>query len=125
MTDEFLTILPQLVDFIVAHRDETTLLLQAAEGTRYAHFMEELQDLDVNVGESNIQKAFGNKPIGEKTYRIMMSGYFSMLKEVFLSDATREDMISMVTDIQTMYQNGIMALLNAAKEQYNGKEESV
>lgn len=120
MTDGFLSALPQLVDFVFDRRDETILLLSRAEGTRYEHFLTDLQALDVTEGENNIESAFGGKLIGEETYRVMISGYFAMLKEVFLSDMSKEKMISAITDIQAMYQNGIMALLNAKRSENNG-----
>lgn len=117
MTDEFLSALPSLVDFVFANRDGVTLLLNCAKGTCYENFLTDLQSLDVREGQNNMQSAFGIKLISEDTYRIMMLGYFSMLKEVLLSDMSKEQVISAITDIQIMYQNGIMALLNAKKEQ--------
>lgn len=120
MTHKFLSALPDLVDFIFAHRDETTLLLSCAEGTRYGNFLTDLQLLDVREGQNNIENAFGGKLIGEETYRIMMLGYFAMLKEVLLSDMSKGEMISAITDIQTVYQNGIMALLNEKRSENNG-----
>lgn len=113
MTDEFLTSLPELMDLIFAHRDETVLLLKCADGTCYEHFLENLQYLDEQEGQSNIQSGFGGEFISGKTYSIMMSGYFSMLKSVFLSDMSKEEMISAITDIQMMYQTGIMTVVQS------------
>lgn len=120
MTEEFLSALPRLVDFIFANRDGVILLLRCADGTCYENFLTDLQSIDVREGQNNMQSAFGTKLIGEDTYRIMMLGYFSMLKEVFLSDMPKEQMISAITDIQMMYQNGIMALINEKRSNSNG-----
>lgn len=111
MTDEFLSVLPQLVDFVIAHHDEVTLLLKCSAGTRYEHFLDGLQSKDEYTGQNNMQSAFGGEVINKKTYQIMMSGYFSMLKSVFLSDMSRDEMIQAVTDIQMLFQTGIMSLV--------------
>lgn len=113
MTDAFLAALPELVDFILAHHDEVILLLSRADGTRYEHFLEELQMSDAREGQSNLQSSFGGAFISERTYGIMMSGYFSMLKSVFLSDMRRDEMISAITDIQMLFQAGIMLLVQS------------
>lgn len=116
MTDEFLSALPRLVDFIFLNRDEVKLLLSCAEGTKYESFLFDLQSLDEKEGQANIQNTFGGKLIEGDVYRVMILGYFVMLKEILLSDISKEKMISAITDIQLMYQNGIMALLNSKKE---------
>lgn len=110
MTDAFLNALPELVDFILAHHDEVVLLLSRADGTRYEHFLQDLQKSDVQEGQSNLQSTFHETLISNQTYSIMMSGYFSMLKEVFLSDMNREEMITSITDIQMMFETGILSL---------------
>lgn len=118
MSDEFLSVLPQLVDFVIAHHDEVILLLKCSAGTCYEHFLDGLQSKDESVGQNNMQSAFGGEVIGAETYRIMMSGYFFMLKSVFLSDMSRNEMISAITDIQMMFQTGIMSLI---KSRTNGE----
>lgn len=110
MTDAFLDALPELVDFILAHKDEVVLLLSKADGTRYEHFLESLQKSDVQEGQCNLQSSFGAPPTSDKTYSIMMFGYFSMLKSIFLSDMTRDEMILAITDIQLMFEAGILSL---------------
>lgn len=110
MTDEFLLALPELVDYIFEHHDEVVLLLKCADGTRYGNFLENLQISNEQEGQGNLQSTFGEALISERTYGIMMSGYFSMLKSVFLSDMSRDEMIAAITDIQIMFQTGIMSL---------------
>lgn len=110
MTEAFLAAVPELVDFVLAHRDEAVLLLSRAGGTRYEHFLDDMQASDEQEGQNNLRSSLGDDYIPAKTYRIMMSGYFSMLKSVFLSDMTRDEMISAITDIQLMFEAGIISL---------------
>ncbi len=53
----------------------------------------------------------GGQPIRPGTLRLLMNAYFSMLTEIVLSDAGREDIIAAMTDIQYIYQYGIMGLI--------------
>lgn len=127
MTEEFLAVLPELVDFVFARRDEVILLLKCADGTRYENLLENMQRRDENEGLGNMQRAFGGGELSAGTYRVMMMGYFAMLKAVFLSDMSKEEMLSALTDIQMMYQTGIMALIEskAKGEKQDGKRESI
>ncbi len=117
MSDIFLQEVPELVDYILMHREEVVLLLNCANGTVYENFFEKLQSQNENRGQDTINLSFGSVIVDTEIYHILMSGYFSMLKSIFLSEMSREKMIAAITDVQIVFQNGIMSLMNEkAKE---------
>lgn len=112
MTECYLSMLPGLVDYLIEHRSEMRLLITCAEGTRYEHFLTEIQSEILTYSITSIEQSginVGN--INPKTCRLLIHAYFGMLTEIVLSSADREEIISVMTDIQHIYQHGIRGVL--------------
>lgn len=122
MTDAFLAVVPELVALICAHRDETALLLDRAEGTRYGRLLDEMALDEVREGQSNLGLAFGSAPMGDATYGFLMSGYLHSIKLVLLSGFGEAEMIRSISDIQAVYEEGIMVLAQRAQK-HDGADE--
>lgn len=110
MTDAFLAVVPDLVALICAHRDEVTLLLDRAEGTRYGQLLDDLMLEEVREGQGNLGRAFGSAPMDDATYGFLMSGYLRSIKLALLSGLDEAEMTRSIADIQAVYEAGIMAL---------------
>lgn len=102
--------IPEFVDFIIAHRDETTMLITGSQGTRYDGYMDMIRARQEDAVMDNIRRAMGSIPVDDGSYRTLIAGYFSMYRSVLLTSADREEMISRLMDIQLLYERGIIGL---------------
>ena len=112
MTEAYLKKLPRLVDYLTAHKDEVRLLVACSSGTRYENFLNQILSSNMSRSVANMESSgLPAHPMRPTTFRMLMNAYFSMLTEIVLGDADREELIAVMSDIQKVYQYGIMNLI--------------
>ena len=119
MIDCYLDRLPDLVDFICAHKDEMTLLIKCSEGTKYEDFLGSFQGKSKNKieGATEMAKQSGKKMggIDQTTFDLLMRGYFNMLGSVMLEEDDPEKIQTMMSDVAIVYKEGMIRLLETKK----------
>ena len=81
-------------DFLYARKDEFTLLLTCAEGTRYRDFMGQWVDRMTEGTYLFLQEAVGrgmvDRPVSKEELRVLLSAFWTMVYEPFLHNFTKE-----------------------------------
>lgn len=116
MTEVFSAGMAQLVDFLWEYRDETRLLLHCADGTRYENFLSGMMEQDIMF----MAQAAGRTelPLEPLAQKLLVRSYFSVLGEAVLEGNTREEIMRTMKDIQSVFINGMLQIL-----QTDGEEE--
>ena len=112
MLDCYIARLPELVDYILAHRDEMTLLLKCADGTKYGGLLDSMRwqnESRISVGVSRAGTGV-HMPDGD-TMDVLMRGYFNMLADIVTEETDRDKILTMMRDIALVYRNGIISLM--------------
>lgn len=102
--------IPQIASHFHQHREELELLLDKAEGTKYANFFTVLAQRNLAQVEEALSENFPLSPPDNKMLHILIGGYFSMVGQIVLEEQEEENMRRMLNDIQIVYENGIVAL---------------
>ena len=114
MVDCYLDRLPELVDFIKAHKDEMTLLLQCSDGTKYENFFDTYMKKSSRQieGARKLSVKSGKKLSGidPATFDLLMRGYFDMLSKIVLEEKDKDKICRMMADVALVYKNGLISL---------------
>ena len=99
----------RLVDFLLKNKDETRLLLECAEGTRYENFLSEMMEQDLLF----MAKATGRHelPLTPLAKKLLVQSYFSLLGQAVLLGDSREEILKTMKDIQSVFTDGIVHVL--------------
>ncbi len=99
--------MPGLVDYVLAHPDETRLLLKCSAGTRYQNFLDNLMVRDLNFVKvaSN-----GDFPLHPLAADLLVHSYFSLFGDAVLSGGTREEIMQAMEEIHAMFTGGMLHL---------------
>ena len=114
MTQAFAAGLPRLLDYLLAHLDETRLLLKCSTGTKYENFLSDLMDRDLAFVRDISPDQPLMHPLAE---RLLVQGYFSALDDAVLSGLPRDDIERAMNDIDDVYAGGIVSLLKGRQKQ--------
>ena len=112
MMDCYIRKLPELVDFILLHKDEMTLLLRCSDGTKYEDFFGMFRMRNrkhITEGTRNSEKKVHDLDSGSMDY--LMKGYFDILAGIVMEETERDRMIRMLEDVAMVYKNGILSLM--------------
>ena len=107
--------LHELVTFMYAHFDAFKLILCRAEGTRYASFLEELVELEVECSEEYyalLRKS--GKLSGSMTrqlHHMITRAYFTAVCETIVHDMPREEAMKYVEELAIFFHSGWSGLL--------------
>ena len=115
MLDCYLRRLPELVDYLCAHREEMTLLLRCTEGTKYENFFDGFRMANTERISQGIETA---EHAGQSLHSIdpgsldlMLRGYFDMLARIILENEDRDTIIRRMRDVALVYRNGMLSLI--------------
>ncbi|ACV23417.1 TetR/AcrR family transcriptional regulator [Slackia heliotrinireducens] len=113
LPEAYLDHLPELVDFFFEHRDDMRLILTRSEGTRYENFLQDFSGRNIaRIGEV-LERAHLEGCIDPDVFGMVMGSYYSMLAQIVVSDCPREEVYSKMRDVQTVFQHGLLALLDS------------
>lgn len=113
MMDCFARRLPEIVDYLLEHREELRLLLMKAEGTRYETFFETMAAIsEKNVGENILWISRQNM-----TFRLLIHAYYRLLIQVVLGGGDRESVLKAMMDIQSFFYYGFQYFMKEENEQ--------
>lgn len=108
MTDVFSEGLPELIDYLLSHKDETRLLVKCANGTKYENFLAGLMDRDIEF----VKAMYGdNFPLQPLAVRLLVNSYFMLLADAALSDEPREIIAETMQNIEDVFAGGMIYLL--------------
>ena len=109
MTEVFSSGMARLVDYLWEYRDETRLLLQCADGTRYENFLSGMMEQDILfMAQAGERSELPLEPLAQK---LLVRSYFSVLGQAVLEGNTREEILRTMEDIQSVFTNGMVQIL--------------
>ena len=107
----------RLVDFLWENRDETRLLLECAEGTRYENFLSGMMEEDLRfMAQAGGKTELPLEPLAQK---LLVRSYFSALGQAVLEGSSREEIIRTMKDIQSVFTDGMIQILQRDLEKDN------
>jgi len=109
MTGVFSEGMAQLVDYLWGRRDETRLLLQCADGTRYEDFLSGMMQQDLQfMAQAGGRAQLPLEPLAQK---LLVRSYFSVLGQAVLEGDSREEILRTMKDIQSVFTEGMVHIL--------------
>lgn len=115
MLDCYLRRLPELADYICAHREEMTLLLRCSEGTKYENFFDSFRITNMERTSQGVEAAGqagqALRRIDPGSLDLMMRGYFDMLARIILETEEQETIVQRMRDVALVYRNGMLSLM--------------
>lgn len=101
----------RLIDYAYAHKDEFTLILRCAEGTRYADFIEQLTVINCGyLEEYNGRRALPNAEATARLLHMLTHAFYAGLFEPLLHGMSREDAHFYVEKLCTFFVCGTQGL---------------
>ena len=106
----------QLLDYIYEHFDEFQLLLSAAEGTRFACFVDELVDIEVDytykymevIGCESVKSGL----VTEEFIHIVVPAYFNGMFEVVRHNMEKDDAVKYLKLLNSYHMQGFSTIFN-------------
>ena len=114
MTEVFSDGMTRLVDFLWEFRDETRLLLECADGTRYENFLSGMMEQDLLFMAQAAGKT--ELPLEPLAQKLLVQSYFSTLGQAVLEGNDREEIIRTMKDIQSVFTDGMVHILQRDNE---------
>lgn len=115
MLDCYLRRLPELVDYLCAHREEMALLLRCSEGTKYENFFDSFRITNIERISQGVESAGqagqALHGIDPGSLDLMMRGYFDMLARIILETEDKETIVRRMQDVALVYRNGMLSLM--------------
>jgi AcrR family transcriptional regulator len=107
--------LHEFVAFMYDHFDEFKLILCRAEGTRYANFLEELVELEVECSEEYYALLRKRGKLSGKMTRqlhhMITSAYFTAVCETIAHDMPKEEAMRYIEELAKFFNSGWKGLL--------------
>lgn len=115
MCGAYLKRIPEIVDYLLAHRDEMRLILSCSQGTKYENFFGNIQQSnESNISQSAAEAGSFERnihPLSPDTMGLLMDGYFSILSKLILEETDRKKIIRSMTEVAKVYEAGILVLM--------------
>ncbi len=115
MVDCYIRRLPELVGYLCRHREEMTLLLRCAEGTKYERFSDLFRERNrvflKKATEAANQSGKRVRFLPSETYELLMRGYFHMLNIIVLEEDDPSKICRMMEQAALVYKNGMLSLM--------------
>lgn len=120
MCNAYISRIPEIVDYLLAHRDAMRLIISCSQGTKYENFFRSLQ----RRNESNISRSASEAstsvrnihPLSIDTMGLLMDGYFSILEKLILDETDRDKIIRCMAEVAKVYEIGILALMQEGEK---------
>ena len=107
--------LHELVAFMYDHFDEFKLILCRAEGTRYANFLEELVELEVECSEEYYallrKRGKLSGKMTKQLHHMITSAYFTAVCETIAHDMPKEEAMRYIEELAKFFNSGWKGLL--------------
>ncbi|MDD2981734.1 MAG: TetR/AcrR family transcriptional regulator [Hespellia sp.] len=116
MCDAYIHRIPEIVDYLLEHRDEMKLIIACSQGTKYENYFNMLQERNQDNISQSAEKSEQIHLLSPDTIELLMSGYFSMLAKLITEETDREKMIRSMTEVARIYQGGMLALMQEEAE---------
>ena len=105
-----------LLDYIYDHFNEFRLLLSAAEGTRFACFIDELVDIEVDytykymevIGCESVKSGL----VTEEFVHIVVTAYFNGMFEVVRHNMKKDDAVKYIKLLNSYHMHGFSTIFN-------------
>ena len=109
----------ELLDYIYDHFDEFRLLLDGAEGTQFACFLDELVDIEVDytykymevIGCESVKSGL----VTEDFIHIIVTAYFNGMFEVVRHNMSKADAVKYVKLLNCYHMQGFSTVFNPAE----------
>ena len=107
--------LHEFVAFMYDHFDEFKLILCRAEGTRYANFLEELVELEVECSEEYYallrKRGKLSGKMTKQLHHMITSAYFTAVCETIVHDMPKEEAMRYIEELAKFFNSGWKGLL--------------
>ena len=108
-----------MLDYIYDHFDIFQILLEGAEGTRFAHFVDELVEIEVDytykymavIGCESVKRGI----VTEEFIHIIVTAYFNGMFEVVRHEMTKEAAIKYIRLLNRYHMKGFETVFDAAE----------
>ena len=108
-----------MLDYIYDHFDIFQILLEGAEGTRFAHFVDELVEIEVDytykymavIGCESVKCGI----VTEEFIHIIVTAYFNGMFEVVRHEMTKEAAIKYIRLLNRYHMKGFETVFDAAE----------
>ena len=115
MCGAYIRRIPEIVDYLLEHRDAMRLIISCSQGTKYENFFGNLQySNEKNISQSASEAGRSDQkihPLSFDTMRLLMDGYFSILAKLILGETDRQTIIRCMSEVAKVYETGILALM--------------
>ena len=109
----------ELLDYIYDHFDEFLLLLDGAEGTQFACFLDELVEIEVDytykymevIGCESVKSGL----VTEDFIHIIVTAYFNGMFEVVRHNMSKADAVKYVKLLNRYHMQGFSTVFNPAE----------
>ena len=112
LSTEYLRI---FVEYMYAHFDAFKLILCRAEGTRYANFLEELVELEVECSEEYYallrKRGKLSGKMTKQLHHMITSAYFTAVCETIVHDMPKEEAMRYIEELAKFFNSGWKGLL--------------
>lgn len=119
MCGVYISRIPEIVDYLLEHRDAMRLIISCSQGTKYENFFGNLQQRNQsNISQSASEARASEqtiRPLSTDTMELLMDGYFSILARLILEETDREKIIRCMAEVAKVYEAGILALMREVK----------
>ncbi|MFQ8689734.1 MAG: TetR/AcrR family transcriptional regulator [Blautia sp.] len=119
MCGVYISRIPEIVDYLLEHRDAMRLIISCSQGTKYENFFGNLQQRNQsNISQSASEAGASEqtiRPLSTDTMELLMDGYFSILARLILEETDREKIIRCMAEVAKVYEAGILALMREVK----------
>lgn len=120
MCNAYISRIPEIVDYLLAHRDAMRLIISCSQGTKYENFFRSLQlrnERNISRSASEASTSVRNiHPLSIDTMGLLMDGYFSILGKLILDETDRDKIIRCMAEVAKVYEVGILALMQEGKK---------
>ena len=107
--------LPEIVDYIYAHKEEMILLMKCSAGTKYESFFESFSEMNkhsIKVGVERAKQAgIMIRGLETETFELLMNSYSQITAKIIIEGRDKEQAFRMLRDVGAVFRNGMMRLM--------------
>ena len=111
MSECYIKRLPELIDFMFDHHAEFVMIMKKSEGTRYADFLNQLQNMSQSNTVRRMNTSKEQLPVSPYALQALLNSYYQSVFGILMADLSKEDTYQAMLDIQKFYQIGFMGML--------------
>jgi hypothetical protein len=115
MMDLYLNKLPEIADYIYAHKDEMLLLIKCSAGTKYEGFFATFSERNKELIKTGVEraKAAGVRIHGLETdtFELLMRSYSEIMANIIIEGRDKKQILRMMKEVGAVYRNGMLSLM--------------